>query len=110
MGAIDRKEELRDRIAFLQNRRELEFEELKEQFHITCKSLKPINLIKDSLQEITSSSDMKKDLLMGALNLTTGYLSHKMDHNPVKNILEKALGFVMKKFSGKKTEEAIETE
>ena len=104
MGTTDKKDELRDRIAFLQNRQAMELEALKEQFQITCKNLKPINLIKDSLDEISSSSDLKKDLLMGALNLTTGYLSHKMDHNPVKNILEKALGFVMKKFAGKKAE------
>lgn len=104
MGAIDKKEELRDRIFFLQNRQALELEELKEQFQITCKSLKPINLIKDSLEEISSSSDIKKDLLMGALNLTTGYLSHRMDHNPIKNILTKAVGFVMNKFAGKKAE------
>lgn len=102
MGTINKKEALRDKIAYLQNKQQLELESLKEQFHITCKGLKPINLIKDSLQEISSSSDMKKDLLMGALNLTTGYLSHKMDHNPVKNILTKALGFVVNKFSGKK--------
>lgn len=110
MKAIDKKEELRDKIAFLQNRQQLELESLKEQFHITSKSLKPINLIKDSLQEITSSSDMKKDLLMGALNLTTGYFAHKMEENPIKNILGKALNFIVNKFSAKKEADAAPVE
>ena len=105
MKTTDKKEALRKKIIFLQNKQAEDLQSLKEQFHVTYNSFKPLNLLKNTLSEASSSSEIKKDLLMGALNLTTGYLSHKITdigNNPIQKILGNALNFVLKKFAGKK--------
>ena len=113
MKTTDKKKVLREKIIFLQNKQTEDLQLLKEQFHVTYNSFKPINILKNTLSEVTSSSEMKKDLLMGALNLTTGYLTHKiggLNSNPIKDMLGKALKFVVKKVIGKKQHEEEETE
>ena len=113
MKTTDKRKILQKKIAFLKNQQTQDLQSLKEQFHLTYNSFKPLNVLKNALSEVTSSSEMKKDLLMGALNLTTGYLSHKiadLNSNPIKNILGKALKFVIKKVTGKKQDKAGETE
>lgn len=113
MKTTDKRKMLQNKIALLKNQQTEDLQSLKEQFHLTYNSLKPLNVLKNTLSEVTSSSEMKKDLLMGALNLTTGYLSHKiadMNSNPIKNILGKALKFVIKKVIGKKQDSTGSTE
>jgi hypothetical protein len=68
---------------------------LKEQFHIAYESLKPINLIKNVVHEVSTSPEIKTDMLDNVIGLATGYLSKKLlidtSHNPIK----KGLGFLL---------------
>lgn len=92
---INSATELRDAILQLESKQEDEGKMLKENFQITYESIKPINLIKSTLNEITASQDLKDNLLNTAAGLTAGYLSKKLfvgvSHNPLKKLLGTAL-------------------
>ena len=82
---------LNETIVLLQNKRADELKLLKEQFYLTYESLKPINIIKSTVHEVTSSPDIKNSLLNNIIGLTTGFLSKKViigtTNNPIKKIL-----------------------
>jgi ABC-type dipeptide/oligopeptide/nickel transport system ATPase subunit len=109
MKTVTQKEALMNKIILLENQQKEDLLALKAQFQDTYESLKPLNYIKSTLHEVTNSSDIGKELINGAINLTTGYLSNKVlmisNSNPMKNALGSALKFVMRKFFGKKTGE-----
>jgi hypothetical protein len=64
---------------------------LKEQLKNTYESLKPINLIKSTIKELTSVKDLKSDLIKTTLSMAAGYLSKKVivgaTDNPLKNTM-----------------------
>jgi len=90
---------LNEKIISLENIRAHELKLLKEHFYFVHEELKPINLVKNTLKEITSSSEIKKNLLDNAVGLATGYISKKIavgsSHNPIKNILGTILQFAV---------------
>jgi hypothetical protein len=63
MEKITSVEELKKAILLLEIKQANEGALLKEQLMETYESLKPINLIKKSLSDLTSSPDFKGDLL-----------------------------------------------
>ena len=69
---------LNEMIDLLQSKQAGELALLKEQFYCTYESLKPINLIKNTIHELTESPDIKTNLLNSAIGLTTGFLSKKI--------------------------------
>ena len=70
-------------------------QQLKEQFYVTFESLKPLSIIKNTLQEITSSPYLI-DNMMGALTgLVSGYVSKKIAVGTSHNIFRKVMGFVL---------------
>jgi len=107
MEYLTEKQILAERIRVLSDRQSQELIVLREQFYITYDSLKPLNIIKNTFREVTSSGSVKNDLLGGALGLTTGFLSKKVllgaSHNPLAllagTILQFAVGNVVAKHS-----------
>ena len=95
-------------IDILQKKKEVEFELLKEQFHVTYESLKPINIIKSTLSDVASSPDIRNNLLNNVIGLTTGYLSKKVlmgsSRNPIKILLGTLFQFAIAKIVSKHTE------
>ena len=83
--------ELRESILLLEMKQAYEGRLLKEQFKTTYESLKPANLIHNSLRKFTTSPDFKGNLLNATLSLAAGYLSKKAvigaTHNPLKQLL-----------------------
>ncbi len=82
---------LNEKIYFLQNQKAEELKLLKEQFNVVHESIKPINLIKNAFHEMTTSPEIKGNLVDNAIGLTTGFLSKKLifgtGANPIRNIL-----------------------
>jgi hypothetical protein len=69
---------------------------LKEQFYYTYESLKPINLLRSTLYDITTSPHLVDSILGTATGLVTGYLSRKiMMIGASGNLFRKLLGTVM---------------
>ena len=72
---------------------------LRSQFHVTYESLKPINLIKHTFKEVSSSTEIKESMLNNVIGLTTGYFSKAIligsSANPIKKILGALLQFTV---------------
>lgn len=107
MKKINEAALLEQRILSLKIRKENEFDSLKDQFHATYESIKPLNLIKSVFADMTTTPGLKNNLLNNVIGLSTGYLSKKLllgsAHNPMKKLLGVALQFVVTNFVSKRT-------
>lgn len=96
------KTALIEKIAALQLKQSEELDSLRMQFQITHESFKPLNLIKSTLHDVTSSPQIKEDFLNGALNLATGLISKNVlfgiTEKPIKNLISTFFKFVVRKF------------
>jgi len=86
---------LKESIRLLEIRQAEEGEQLREQFKITYESLKPINLIKNSLNDIVNSAEIKNSLFETIVSLISGYLTQKFIVNSKSNVFVKLLGVLM---------------
>lgn len=88
--------ELKNAIQLLEVEQAIDEQLLKEQFYITYQSLKPINLLRNTIHEITNSTDLKDSLLGTAAGLVTGYVSRKIAMIGASgNLLRGLLGSVL---------------
>jgi hypothetical protein len=82
---------LNQAIQVLEEKQLIELESLHRQFLIAYESLKPINLIKNTLSEAASSSEIKKDIAIQMAGMAAGFIAKKVmiggTHNPVKKLL-----------------------
>ena len=86
---------LKESIRLLEIRQAEEGQALKEQFRITFESLKPVNLLKSSIRELTGSAEIKNSLFETIVSILTGYLTKKMMVSPKSNPFMKILGAVL---------------
>ena len=91
MQKITTVQELRASILLLEIKQAEEAILLKEQLKETYESLRPLNLIKNTIKELSSAPDLKGDIINASLGIATGYLSKKIaigsTHNPFKQLL-----------------------
>ena len=91
MTKITTVAELKEAIQVLEIEQKAKGAQLKEQFKITYESLRPANLIGNTLKELTSLPDLKGNLLNTTIGLAAGFLSKKVavgnTHNPLKILL-----------------------
>ncbi len=85
-------EEFRQSIKTLEDSQVEKGNLLKEQFYFTYESLKPANLIKGMLQDISSSPDLLDSLIGTSVGQTTGFLLKKIFVGSSKNPFRKVLG------------------
>lgn len=76
----------------LEQRRELQEVELSALYHEALVNLKPKNILKNTLKEVSESTPLKQNLLKVALGLGAGYLSRKMIVKPSAGSMKKMLG------------------
>jgi len=98
-------EALHESINSLQIQRAQEWILLKDQFHLTYESLKPINLIKHTFKEASSSSEIKTiktGVVNNVMGITTGYLARAIffgtSGNPIRKIVGSLLQFAVAAF------------
>jgi len=87
-------EKLHESIRLLEIKQAEEGEILKAQFKVTYESLKPVNLIKNSLKEITSSAELKGDLFESVIALVSGFVTRKLMVSSKSNFFIKVLGLI----------------
>lgn len=82
---------LNEAINLLQMKRAQELALLRDQFHLTYESLKPINLIKHTFKDAASTTEIKEGMFNNLVGLTTGYLSKAIiigsSTNPIRKIV-----------------------
>lgn len=97
MQRINSEATLRDAIVQLELRRAVEEKMLREQFHLACESMKPINLLKSTFIEAVASPELKDNIVNTSVGLAAGYLSKllfvNVSHNPIRKLLGIALQF-----------------
>lgn len=67
-------------------------EELKDDFHDILESLRPANILKNTIHEVQESTTLKHNLLKVAIGLGAGYFSRKMIIGKSAGIVKRALG------------------
>jgi len=87
--------ELKFAIQLLEVEHALKEQQLKQQFHRTYESLKPINIIKNTFSDLTSSSNITDTILGAVMGGASGFLSKKIAVGSSHNIFKKILGSVI---------------
>lgn len=78
MKAISQNELLDEKIKLLKLKQSNDFEILKNQFDSTLDSLKPINIIKETIADFKESKDIKHSLIESALGIAGGFITRRM--------------------------------
>lgn len=86
---------LKNAILLLEYKQVENGERLEEDFYCVVETLKPANLIRTTLSNITTSPGLLNALLSGALGIASGYLSKKIIVGASGSILKKLLGSVL---------------
>jgi hypothetical protein len=87
--------ELKNAIQLLEVEQGIKGQLLKEQFYITYESLKPVNLLKSTLNDIASSPYLKDNILNTFLGLATGYITKKIFIGASGNKFRKLIGSIL---------------
>jgi hypothetical protein len=86
---------LKDAIQLLEVEQEIRGQQLKEQLFITYESLKPLNLLKHTLKEISSSPYLIDNISGSAMGLVSGFLSKKIFVGASGNLIRKLIGSIL---------------
>lgn len=96
MENITSAAELKNIIQRLEIEQAIDGQLLKEQFYFAFESLKPVNILRNTLYEITSSPHLMDSILGTAVGLASGYVSRKIVMIGASgNIFRKLLASVM---------------
>src|ERR1035437_7566915 len=95
MEKITCSAELKIAIQNLEFEQEIQGQLLKEHFFLTFDSLKPANLIKNALQDITSSPYLLDNMLGSVMGMFSGYLSKKIAVGTSHNLFRKMAGSLL---------------
>lgn len=89
---IANTDDLHTAIARLKTKAALQEEGIKDQFHDILVSLKPGNILKQTVHEVQENPKLKGGLFKLALGLGAGYFSRKMVVGSSAGIVKRALG------------------
>jgi hypothetical protein len=104
---------LENAVKQLQERQRAEFDSLKIQVLHSYNSLKPANIIRNTLHTLSVEPDFKGDLLNAGVSLAAGFVSKKIavgsTHNPIKQLLGTFLQMSVTHFVAKNADSIKET-
>jgi hypothetical protein len=95
MQNITSSTELKNAIILMEEQQAVQGLVLKEQFFAIVESIKPVNLIRSTFNQVTSSPDLLGGLLSTTLGLAAGYISNKTLVGSSANLFKKLLGTVL---------------
>ena len=78
MQPITCSRELKDAIRLLEVEHSEKQELLKVQFYLTYESLKPVNLLRRTINEISTSPDIIDNVIGNLMGMASGYISKKL--------------------------------
>jgi hypothetical protein len=95
MNNINHTETLQEAIQLLKMQQAGQLDLLKEQYRNTYEHLKPINILKRSFNQLTSTADFKGSVVSNIVGIGTGYLTKKVLLGSTPNIFKKVLGTLL---------------
>jgi len=95
--AIESMSDLQAAILKLENRQQAEGEDLRDWFRETYETMRPANLIKSALTEVTASQDVREHLVSTGVGLAAGHATkavyQSVSDSPMKGVVGAALQF-----------------
>jgi hypothetical protein len=95
MEKITTADELRTAISRLEKNQEIQGQLLKDHFLVACESLRPSNIIRNSIAELYSSADFKGIIIAAVTGLATYYFANKSIFLSSHNIFKRLLGSLL---------------
>lgn len=95
MEIISTSEELKNAIRLVEAEHVLKGQLLKEQLMFTYESLKPVNMIRRAMTDITSSPDLIDNILSTSMGVASGFISKKVFVGSSDNSFRKLLGSIV---------------
>ncbi len=99
MLTVTSSETLKEAISLLEQQRREQLILLTTSIHNVMESLKPAQLLKNALHEVSTTPELNKKFLDSSIGITAGYLSEKLlvgkTSNPIKMLLGTALKFAV---------------
>jgi hypothetical protein len=95
MQKITSSAELKKAIQLLEEEQAVKEQLLREQISITYETLKPVNLLKSTLKDISGSPYLIENVLGSAVGLASGYVSKKLVVGASAGILRKLFGSIL---------------
>jgi hypothetical protein len=92
MGDMTSSADIKIAIQLLETEQVLKGQLLKEQFLITYEGLKPINIIKSTIKDISSSPNFIDNIVGTATGIAGGYITKKIIVGTSMNMFRKLLG------------------
>ncbi len=86
---------LKESIRILEIRQAEEGQQLNAQLRLAYESLKPINLIKNSIKDLADSFEIKNSLFETIFTIVSGYFAQRMIVSSKSNVFKKLLGVLM---------------
>lgn len=78
MSKVNPNDELNSNISLLEQKRDKDFLELKQQLRLTGESMKPSNLIKGAVKDISGSNQLRSMLIKAGIGLALGFVAKKL--------------------------------
>lgn len=95
MKGLNQNQLLDEQIRLLKIKQSEDFEVLKSQFHLTLESLKPINLVKETINDFKNSKEIKSSLLESTLGIAAGYVTRKMIVGKSSSMIKKTAATII---------------
>lgn len=86
---------LEEAITRLEMERDMKFDDLKNQMTLTFQSMKPINILRGTLDDLKQFPEVKSNIVQLATSLVGGYLSKKLLVGNPKSTFKKILGYLL---------------
>lgn len=86
---------LKESIRILEIRQAEEGQQFNAQLRVTYESIKPINLIKNSIKDLADSFEMKTGLFETIFTIVSGYFAQRMIISSKSSVFKKLLGVFM---------------
>jgi hypothetical protein len=87
--------ELRKAIQLLEEEELIKRQLLKDHLKITFESLRPINLLKNTLKDISASPELIDNIIGNVAGLASGFLSNKLIVGSSGNVFRKIIGAIV---------------
>jgi hypothetical protein len=99
LNKINETDALDNAIRFLEHKQSQELHSLKESLLHSYESVRPINLIKNTLHDVSTSPELRHIMVNNAISFTLGYVSKKVlvrtSHSPIKKLVGTLVQFAV---------------
>jgi len=95
METIYTIDSLNQKIKFLEDQQDREWCEIKDEIEEIKENLKPLNLIRNTFEEVNEAVGFKSDLAQSAISIGIGYLAKKLVVGKTDSIFKNILGSVL---------------